>query len=142
MAVPTPPPLATPTPLPPPSPAPTASPAPSAAPTLLPLTYVITPPAPAAGGPAITQIAMSDHVVHSGAPYLLIVMTTPDVTGVTVEAYGARFSLFPAGPGRFGVTGQVPSIPFLIANRTVEVRFVATAPGGTYTTSFDVHVGR
>jgi hypothetical protein len=118
-------------------------PTPSPAPTLMPLTYVVTPPPAPEGSPAITQIAMSDRVVHSGAPYLVIVTTTPDVTGVTVEAYGSSFALFPAGPGRFGVMGQTPSIPFFIANRTVTARLVATtADGRSYATSLDIRVAR
>ncbi len=88
-------------------------PTPSPAPTLMPLTYVVTPPPAPEGSPAITQIAMSDRVVHSGAPYLVIVTTTPDVTGVTVEAYGSSFALFPAGPGRFGVMGPDAVDPVL-----------------------------
>ena len=141
MVVPTPAPSASATPLPEPTPAVVASPSP--APTLIPLTYVITPPAPAAGQPAITQIAMSDHVIHSGAPYLLMVTTSPDVTGVTIEAYGTRFALFPAGPGRFGVTGQVPTIPWLLSNRNINVRLVAaTADGRSYAASLDIHVAR
>ena len=127
-----------------PSPTPAAiiAPSPSPAPTLMPLTYLITPPPPAAGQPAITQIAMSDQIVRSGAPYLVIVTTSPDVTGVAAEALGVKFTLFPAGTGRFGVMGTVPSIPWMIANRTVSVRFVATTPDGrSYATSFDVRVG-
>jgi hypothetical protein len=109
----------------------------------MPLTYLITPPPPAAGQPAIVQIALSDQIVRSGAPYLVIVTTSADVTGVTAEAYGVRFTLFPAGPGRFGVTGTVPPIPWLIANRAVAVRFVATTPDGrSYTTSLELRVGR
>jgi hypothetical protein len=119
------------------------TPAPSPAPTLMPLTYLVTPPAPAPGQPAITQIAMSDEIVRSGAPYLVLVMTSPDVTGVTAEAYGVRFALFPAGPGRFGVTGQVPTVPWMIANRTVAVRFVATTTDGrTYATTLTLRVAR
>ena len=126
-----------------PSPAPAAIVSPSPAPTLMPLTYLVTPPQPPAGQPAITQIAMSDQVAHSGAPYLLIITTTPDVTGVTVEAYGVRFALFPAGPGRFGVMGQIPPIPFFIANRTVAVRFTASASNGrSFVASLDVRVAR
>jgi hypothetical protein len=142
MDVPTPAPSASPAAVvPPPTPAAIVTPAP--APTMIPLTYLVKPPAPAAGGPAITQIAMSDQVARSGAPYLLLVMTTPDVTGVTVEAYGVRFALFPAGPGRFGVTGQIPAIPGMIANRTVAVRFVATTPDGrAYAASLDVRIAR
>ncbi len=141
MAVPTPAPSASATPFPQPSPSVVASP--TAAPTLIPLTYLVTPPAPAAGGPAITQIAMSDQIARSGASYVVVVTTTPDVTGVTIEAYGVRFALFSAGPARFGVMGHVPPIPFFIANRTLPVRFVATASDGrTYATSLDVRVGR
>ncbi len=76
----------------------------------MPLTYIVKPPAAAPGAPAITEIAMSDNMVRSGVPYLVIVTTTPDVTGVTVEAMGTRFPLYPAGPGRFGVMGQTPTI--------------------------------
>jgi hypothetical protein len=110
---------------------------------MLPLTYLITPAPPAAGQPGILQIAMSDHIARSGAPYLLVVNTTPDVTGVTIEAYGVRFALFPAGPGRFGVTGEIPAIPWIIANRTITVRFVATtADGRSSTASVDARIGR
>jgi hypothetical protein len=139
-----------------PSPAPSASPAalpaappaivapsPTPAPTMVPLVYVVTPPPPPAGQPGITQIAMSDHVAHSGAPYLLVVSTTPDVASVTIEAYGVRFALYPAGPGRFGVMGTIPTIPWMIANRTVTVRFVATtADGRNSTAALDVRIGR
>jgi hypothetical protein len=138
-----------------PSPAPSASavagatptsaavvaPAPTPAPTLVPLTYFVTPAPPAAGAPAISQIALSDRVVHAGAPYLVLVMTSPDVSAVTAEAFGVRFALFPAGPGRFGVTGITPSIPWMIANRTATVRFVATTPDGRATAaSIDLRV--
>jgi hypothetical protein len=109
----------------------------------MPLTYIVSPPAALAGAPAITQIAMSDRVVHSGAPYLVIVTTTPDVTTVVVEALGSSFTLFPAGPGRFGVMGQTPVIPFFIANRTVNARVVAsTADGRSYATTLDIRIGR
>jgi hypothetical protein len=136
----TPPPPATPSPLPSP---PAAVTSPSPVPTLMPLTYVVTPPAPAGGGPAITQIAMSDRVVRSGAPYLVLVNTTADVTGVTVEAFGTRFSLFPAGPARFGVTGTIPTIPWMIADRPVTVHLIATAADGrTYTSSLELRVAR
>jgi hypothetical protein len=128
-----------PTPAPSPSAA-IASPAP--APTLLPLTYIVTPQPAVPGQPAITQIALSDRVVRSGAPYLVIVTTTPDVSGVTVEAYGTRLALFAAGTGRFGVMGTTPTIPWLLANRTVTVHVVATtADGRTYETALDVRVG-
>lgn len=124
-----------------PTPAAVIAPAPTPAPTLMPLTYLITPPPPAAGQPAIVQIAMSDQIVRGGAPYLVIVTTTSDVATVTAEAFGVRFPLYPAGPGRFGVTGTVPSIPWMIANRTVTVRFVATTSDGrTYAASFDMRV--
>jgi hypothetical protein len=110
---------------------------------MIPLTYIVTPAPPQAGQPGITQIAMSDRVAHSGAPYLLVVTTTPDVTGVTIEAYGVRFALYPAGPSRFGVMGQIPTIPWLIANRTIAVRFVATtADGRSSTAALAVRIGR
>jgi hypothetical protein len=125
-----------------PTPAAVIAPAPTPAPTLMPLTYLIAPPPPAPGQPAIVQIAMSDQIVRGGAPYLVIVTTTSDVTAVTAEAFGVRLSLFPAGPGRFGVTGTVPPIPWIIANRTVAVRFVATTPDGRrYVASLDLRVG-
>jgi len=108
----------------------------------MPLTYIVTPAPPPAGQPAILRIAMSDSIAHSGAPYLLIVTTSPDVTSVTIEAYGVKFALYPAGPGRFGVMGQIPDIPWLIANRTISVRFVATAADGRSSSAvLDVRIG-
>jgi hypothetical protein len=119
------------------------APSPTPAPTLMPLTWVVTPPPPAAGGPAITQIAMSDRAVHSNAPYVVVVTTTLDVTGVTVEALGSSFALFPAGPGRFGVMGQTPSIPFFFAGRTINARVVASgADGRTYATTLPIRIDR
>jgi hypothetical protein len=109
----------------------------------MPLTWVISPPPALPGAPAITQIALSDRVVHSGAHYLVIVNTTLDVTTVVVQAFGSSFTLFPAGPGRFGVMGQTPTIPFFIANRTVNARVVAsTADGRSYATTVDIRIER
>jgi hypothetical protein len=119
------------------------APSPSPAPTLMPLTWIVTPTPPPDGGPAITQIAMSGRAVRSNAPYVVLVTTTPDVTGVKVEALGSTFALFPAGPGRFGVMGQTGSIPFFFANRTVNATVVASAADGrTYTTTLAIRVER
>jgi hypothetical protein len=116
---------------------------PAPAPTLVPLTYFVTPAPPAPGQPAITQIALSGTVVRTGAPYLVLVMTSSDVTGVIAEAFGVHLALFAAGPGRFGITGTVPPIPWIIANRTATVRFVATTGDGrSYATSLDLRIAR
>jgi hypothetical protein len=118
------------------------TPSPSPAPTLMPLTYVMNWPPPV-GQPGITQIALSARTVHSGDHYLAIVLTTPDVVSVVADANGFHFTLFPAGPGRFGVMGQFGTIPFFAGDRTVSVRVTATtADGRTATQLVDVRLAR
>jgi hypothetical protein len=80
--------------------------------------YVVTPPAPAPGQPAIIEIDLLDQVLHVGGPYSVRVKTTPDVTNLTVATMGQTFGMQSAGPGLFASDGQVPSaIPFFFVNR-------------------------
>jgi hypothetical protein len=122
---------APPLPAPAPTPAPTPSPipVPTATPTVSPFHYVIDPPA--AGSPAILEIAINDRVLHPGGPYIVRVTTTPDVATVQVEAMGGSYGVPPAGPGRFLTAGSVPSvIPFFFLDRSYMLTVVAQTTDG------------
>lgn len=127
------------TPLPPagptPSPAP-SSPAPvaTATPMASPYHYVVTPPPPAAGQPAILEIDMLDQVVHVGGPYSVRVKTSPDVTALNVITMGGSYAMQAAGPGLFASDGQVPNgVPFFMLNRSYTVTIVASTADGRST---------
>jgi hypothetical protein len=95
---------------------------------------VVTPPAPAAGMPAITEIDMLDQTIHAGAPYSVRVKTTPDVTTISVSAMGQTYSMQGAGPGLFASDGQVPSgIPFFLLNRSYTLTVTASTADGRAT---------
>jgi len=80
--------------------------------------YVVIPPPPAPGQPAILEIDLLDQVLHVGGPYSVRVRTSPDVTNLTVATMGQTFGMQAAGPGLFASDGQVPSaIPFFFVNR-------------------------
>jgi hypothetical protein len=116
---------------------------PSPAPSLPPLTDLITPPPPLPGRPGILTIASSGRVIGSGQRYLVIVTTTPDVTTLAADASGLHIALYPMGTGRFGVTGETPSIPFYAADRQVTITLTArTADGRTATQTVDVRLTR
>lgn len=114
------------------SPSPAAIATPSPAPTPIAFTYVVDPPAPATG-PGIREVAVTQHTLHAGGPWAIRVTTTPDVTGVSVEAYGAHFALFPvgeAGSGVFAAMGTVPDAPAQYLDRTYAIAVVGTTADG------------
>jgi hypothetical protein len=117
----------------PPTAAPLASPAPTATPTPSPYHYVVSPPSPAPGQPAILEIDMLEQIIHPGAPYSVRVKTSLDVTTINVSAMGATYGMQAAGPGLFATDGQVPDgIPFFLLNRSYGVTVTAqTADGRT-----------
>lgn len=129
----------------PPSPAPAApeiGPAPAAsaavafapAQPVSPFHYVIAPPAPPPGAPAIVEIAVNDQILHPGGPYVVRVTTSPDVTAVQVQAMGQSFAMPPGGNGRFFVSGSVPSeVPFFLLNRGYMLTVVAQTADGRST---------
>ena len=93
--------------------------------------YVLQPPAPAAGSPAIIQIAINDRTIHPGAPYVVRVTTSPDVQTVTVQAMGGSYTLLPVTPGHFVQNGEVPSaVPFFMLNKSYTVTVVAETADG------------
>jgi hypothetical protein len=118
---------------PPPSPTPSPAPVPSAGDS--PYHYVVTPPAPPAGQPAIIEIDMLDSTIHAGQPYSVRVKTSPDVTGINVSALGQTYGMQAARPGLFASDGQVPAgVPFFMLGRSYTVTLTALAPGGKSTT--------
>jgi len=126
-----------------PVPSATLSPAPVATP--IAFTYVVDPPLPAAG-PGIREVAVTQQTLHAGGPWALRVTTTPDVTGVAVDAYGVHFALFPVGPigsGVFAAMGTVPDAPAQYLDRTYAITVVGTtADGRRATTSISVRLVR
>jgi hypothetical protein len=122
--------------------APTASPSPgpiasSAAVTpqaASPYHFVVTPPAPAAGQPAITEIDLLDQTIHEGGPYSVRVKTSLDVTTIAVSAMGRTYNMQAAGPGLYATDGQVPDgIPFFLLNRSYDINVTAQTADGRST---------
>ena len=126
------PPTAAPLPTPPPTPAP--SPTPTATASSSPYHYVITPPSPALGQPAIIEIDMLDQVLHGGGPYSVRVHTSLDVTTINVSAMGGTYGMQAAGPGLFATDGTVPAgIPFFLINRWYTITVIASTADGRTT---------
>jgi hypothetical protein len=139
------------------APGPPASPSPSAAPRAALATpplaeipavppasgsfrYVLTPPPPVPGSPTIAEIALSDQTLHPGGPYVVRVLTSPDVTSLLVSTLGQTYALPPDGPGKFFVSGLVPSeVPFFFLNRNYKLTVTAQT-GDSRTTSVEVTV--
>jgi hypothetical protein len=117
----------------PPTAAPIPAPTPSAPPTVSPYKYVVNPPAPAPGQPAIVEIAMLDQTIHEGAPYSVRVKTSLDVRTISVSTMGQTYGMQGAAPGLFATDGQVPGgIPFFMLNRAYTITITAqTADGRT-----------
>jgi hypothetical protein len=83
-----------------------------------PYKYVLTPPSPAPGQPAILEIDMNDQTLHVGGAYSVRVKTSPDVTTLNVSTMGGTYGMQGAGPGLFASDGQVPGfVPFFFVNR-------------------------
>jgi hypothetical protein len=102
--------------------------------------YVLDPPPPVPGSPAILEIALSDQTLHPGGPYVVRVLTSPDVTSLLVSTLGQTYALPPDGPGRFFVSGQVPGeVPFFFLNRNYKLTVTAQT-GDNRTTSVQVTV--
>jgi hypothetical protein len=100
--------------------------------------YVLNPPPPAPGSPAIVEIALSDQTLHTGGPYLVRVLTSPDVTSLLVSTLGQTYTLSPEAPGRFGTSGTVPSdVPFFFLNRSYKLTVTAQT-GDNRSTSVQV----
>jgi hypothetical protein len=135
-------PAAAPTPGPGVTPGSTATPGPLTAATASPYHYVITPPAPAPGMPAIVEIDMLEQIIHSGAPYSVRVKTSPDVTAISVSTMGQTYGMQAAGPGLFATDGQVPGgIPFFLLNRSYTLTVTArTADGRTTSIAVDLRL--
>jgi hypothetical protein len=104
------------------------SPAPS------PYHYVVTPPPPAAGQPAIIEIDMLESTIHPGGPYSVRVKTSLDVTTLNVQTMGQTVGMQAAGPGLFATDGQVPGgVPFFLLNRAYTVTIIAQTADGRST---------
>jgi len=117
-----------------PAPSPSSSPAPTATPSGSPYHYVVNPPPPAAGQPAILEIDMLDQTLHPGTAYSVRVRTSPDVTTISVEAMGQTYGMQGAGPGLFASDGQVPGfIPFFMLGRAYTVTITAQTADGRKT---------
>lgn len=117
---------------PPPAEIPAITPAPG------PYRYIVTPPPPVPGSPAIVEIALNDQTLHPGGPYLVRVLTSPDVTSLLVSTLGQTYTLTPEGPGRFTVSGMVPGeVPFFLLNRNYKLNVTAQT-GDNRTTSVQV----
>ena len=125
------------------SPSPGVS-APVNAPTASPYHYVVVPPPPAPGMPAILEIDMLEQTIHAGAPYSVRVRTSPDVTAINVSSMGQTYGMQAAAPGLFATDGQVPSgIPFFLLNRSYGVTVTAlTADRRSTTVTVDLRLER
>lgn len=104
-----------------------------------PYQFVLTPPPPAAGMPAILEIDMLDQIIHEGAPYSVRVKTSLDVTSISVSSMGQTYGMQAAGTGLFASDGNVPTgIPFFFLNRSYAVTVTAKTADGrstSYTTN-------
>jgi hypothetical protein len=123
---------------PPPAEIPAVTPAPG------PFRYVLAPPPPAPGSPTIAEIALSDQTLHPGGPYVVRVLTSPDVTSMLVSTLGQTYALPPDGPGKFFASGLVPSeVPFFFLNRDYRLTATAqTADGRTTSVQVTVRLER
>jgi hypothetical protein len=129
------PPAPQPTPQPPPStpgptplPAQTPTPAPSPA-----YHYTYNPPQQAGADPRILSIEMSDRVMHANSDIALRVLTSPDVTAVSVATLGRELAIPQTGAGAFAAQSHMPSVPFFML-RTYDVVFRATTADGRVAT--------
>jgi hypothetical protein len=130
------------TPVPAPTPSPPPTPVPTPVPTPSPFAYVLTPPPPAAGNPAIYEVDLTDRTVRTGKPFTIIVSADPAVTTVTLslDAFGQRFNLYVMGGGRFGATwSAVPQAPASFLDRDYALSVTASYPDGRHT-SFPITV--
>ncbi len=76
--------------------------------------------------------------MHPGGPYLVRVTTSLDVTTVNVSTMGATYALPAVAPGRFLVSGTVPSeVPFFFFDRSYTLTATALTADGR-STSFQV----
>ena len=118
----------------PPTAAPIPAPTPSATPTPSPYKFVVTPPTPAPGQPAIVEIDMLDQTIHEGGPYSVRVKTSLDVRTINVSTMGQPYGMQGAGPGLFATDGQVPGgIPFFMLNRAYAITLTAQTADGRST---------
>jgi hypothetical protein len=119
-------------PSPPPTPIPSPAPSPSASPVPQPsqFGYVVGVPSPAPGAPGILEVAVSARQLHAGGPWLMRVTTTPEITGVAVEAMGMHIALFPAGTGVFSAMGTIPNAPSGFLDRDYALNVVGTTADG------------
>jgi hypothetical protein len=116
---------------------PSASPAPSptASGTPNPYRFIVTPPAPKPGQPAILEIDLLDSTLHAGQPYSVRVKTSLDVTAINVSAMGSTYGMQMGYPGLFASDGSVPSgIPFFLLNRDYTLTVAAMTADGRTTT--------
>ena len=113
--------------------APSAVPTPNATATPVAFNYVVDFPAAATGTPAIREVALTEQTLHAGGPWVMRVTTTPDVTAVAIEGYGARFALFPVGEtgsGVFAAMGTLPNAPAAYLDRTYTMTVIGTTADG------------
>jgi hypothetical protein len=139
-----PPPQPTPQPPPPtPSPAPTPAPTPVATPSPAPAyRYTYTPAQHNAPGPRILAIEMSDQVMHANSDVALRILTTPDVTAVTVSALGRDLAIPQLSSGVFAAQSHIPSVPFFMFRSYDVVFHAATADGQVATVTLQVKLAR
>jgi hypothetical protein len=128
---------------PPPSPSPTplpvATPSPAPSPAYH---FTYTPPAQAGTGPRILSIEMSDRVMHANSDVALRVLTSPDVTAVSVATLGHELAIPQTAAGVFAAQSHMPNVPFFMF-RTYDVVFhAATADGRATTITLQVKLTR
>ena len=122
-------------PIPSPSPNPSPSPTASASASPSPYKFVLTPPPPKRGDPAIIEIDLLDQTLHPGQPYSVRVKTSLDVTAINVSAMGSTYGMQIAYPGLFASDGAVPTgIPFFLLNRDYLLTVAASTADGRTTT--------
>jgi hypothetical protein len=138
------PPAPQPTPQPPP-PSPSPTPLPGATPTPVPSPayhFTYTPPAQAGAGPRILSIEMTDRVMHANSDVALRVLTSPDVTAVSVATLGHELAIPQTAAGVFAAQSHMPNVPFFMF-RTYDVVFhAATADGRVTTITLQVKLTR
>jgi hypothetical protein len=130
---------------PPPSPSPSPTPLPVATPSPAPSPayhFTYTPPAQAGTGPRSLSIEMSDRVMHANSDVALRVLTSPDVTAVSVATLGHELAIPQTAAGVFAAQSHMPNVPFFMF-RTYDVVFhAATADGRATTITLQVKLTR
>ncbi len=130
---------APPTPAPvPPTPSPVAP-----TPTPNPYRYSYTPPPlvnPPADAGQILEVDLSDQTIVVPGHLAVRVLTTANVSAVSIRALGREVALPKVAPGVFGADEDIPDIPFFFKGRSYNVDFIAATDTGRRT-SVTIPVG-